>query len=543
MDTGMVMKNRRPGLAPISGLLLFLLGTSVFAQENTSGTAAIATGKSATTAGAADQSKTREGASGSTWRIKPRISLTETYTDNANINRTAGNKQSDFITEIAPGIHIDAHSARLKAYLDYTLRQQLYAREAGNNRSQNSLNAFGTFEAVDNWLFLDFSGLIAQQAISAFGTQSTSNTAVNSNSTETANYRLSPYIRGQLGGLADYSLRYTASATRSDNNAVSDIDLSQWAGQIRGNTAFQKLRWTIDGSQQSADYSKGRKTDAETLRTILTYSVFPQFRVALSGGWESNNYASLDQESHIMSGYGFDWTPTQRTNFSVFREKRFFGNGHDIKFGHRFPMSSIQFSDTRDVSVLPNQFATVGLGSIYDLYFNQFASLIPDPIARATFVNTLLSQNGITPNTQVVSGFTTSQATIRRTQQLSFALFGARNSITLQVNRGENQAALASASGLDSTSQSSVIQQQGFSVNLSHRLSNLSNVNLLGSRQESTGSGANSLKATTTLYQVNVSTKLGAKTTGSLSARRSEFDSTTNPYTENALIGTVSFIY
>lgn len=543
MDTGMVMKNRRPGLAPISGLLLFLLGTSVFAQENTSGTAAIATGKSATTAGAADQSKTREGASGSTWSIKPRISLTETYTDNANINRTAGNKQSDFITEIAPGIHIDAHSARLKAYLDYTLRQQLYAREAGNNRSQNSLNAFGTFEAVDNWLFLDFSGLIAQQAISAFGTQSTSNTAVNSNSTETANYRLSPYIRGQLGGLADYSLRYTASATRSDNNAVSDIDLSQWAGQIRGNTAFQKLRWTIDGSQQSADYSKGRKTDAETLRTILTYSVFPQFRVALSGGRESNNYASLDQESHTMSGYGFDWTPTQRTNFSVFREKRFFGNGHDIKFGHRFPMSSIQFSDTRDVSVLPNQFATVGLGSIYDLYFNQFASLIPDPIARATFVNTLLSQNGITPNTQVVSGFTTSQATIRRTQQLSFALFGARNSITLQVNRGENQAALASASGLDSTSQSSVIQQQGFSVNLSHRLSNLSNVNLLGSRQESTGSGANSLKATTTLYQVNVSTKLGAKTTGSLSARRSEFDSTTNPYTENALIGTVSFIY
>ena len=68
-------------------------------------------------------------------------------------------------------------------------------------------------------------------------------------------------------------------------------------------------------------------------------------------------------------------------------------------------------------------------------------------------------------------------------------------------------------------------------------------VNLLVSRQESTGSGSNTLKTTTTLYQANVSTKLGARTMGSLSARRSEFDSNTNPYTENALVGTVSFIY
>jgi len=46
-----------------------------------------------------------------------------------------------------------------------------------------------------------------------------------------------------------------------------------------------------------------------------------------------------------------------------------------------------------------------------------------------------------------------------------------------------------------------------------------------------------------TSYQLNASTRLGTKTTGSLSIRRSEFDNSTNPYTENALIGTVSFVY
>ena len=134
---------------------------------------------------------------GRAWSVKPRISLTETFTDNANINRSASNTQNELITELAPGIRIEARTERLNAYLDYSLRGQFYARESDNNRSQNSLNTFGTLEAVENWLFLDFSGVIAQQTISALGTQSTSNTAINNNSTETATYRLSPYIRGQ----------------------------------------------------------------------------------------------------------------------------------------------------------------------------------------------------------------------------------------------------------------------------------------------------------------------------------------------------------
>jgi uncharacterized protein (PEP-CTERM system associated) len=489
---------------------------------------------------------------GRAWVVKPRIALTETYTDNANINRSANDKQNELITQLAPGIRIQARTAKLTGFLDYSLRGQFYARDSDKNRSQNSLNAFGTFEAVDDWLFLDFSGVIAQQTISAFGTQSTSNTAINNNSTETATYRLSPYIRGKLAGTTEYLLRYNLSTTRSDAGIVSDVELSQWIGQLRGSTPFRNLRWIIDGNQQTTDFSRGRKTDAEIIRAVLTYSISPQFTLRVSGGQESNNYASLDQETNSTHGYGFDWNPTERTKFSAFKEKRFFGNAHNISFSHRFPMSNIRLSDRRDVSVLPNQFANVGRGSVYDLYYEQCyqqltASFPSDPeqlaVAADACANTLLDQTGIPANAQVTSGFTTSQATIRRNQQLSYAVFGARNTITFLANRSESQGVLASQSDIDAISQNTTIKQQGFGINLSHRLSQTSNLNLLGSRQESTGTGANTLKTTTTLYQVNLSTKLGTKTTGTLSARRSEFDSSTNPYTENALIGTVSFIY
>ena len=529
MDTDMQTKRRVTYL--LSGIMLHCLSAASIAQQSTPSnftTEALATTQIPT------------------WFVKPRVSLTETLTDNANVNRTSNNKQSELITEVAPGIQIEARTARLKAHFDYSLHSQFYSNQPDQNRSQNSLNTLGTFEAIDNWLFLDFSGIIAQQSISALGTQSTSNTTINNNSTETSTYRLSPYIRGRLAGMAEYSLRYNLSTTRSDANSISNVDISQWTGQLKGSTPFQKLNWTVDANQQTTDYSNGRKTEAELLRGIATYSVLPQFRVSLSGGRESNNYASQEQESRSTYGYGFDWNPTERTKLYFFRERRFFGNGHNVSFSHRFPMSSITYTDTRDVSVLPNQFATASLGTIYDLLYPQLSQLciqqLGGNLTQSQITSCVLSLLGSQANTQVTSSFLTTRATIQRQQQLALAMFGVRNTLTVLANRSESQSAFASTV-IDDSSQSTSVNQQGLSVNLSHRLSELSSLNLLASRQRSTGSGSTNIRVATTVFQVSASTKLGAKTSGSLSARRSEFDSNSNPYTENALVGSVSFIY
>lgn len=552
MDTVMAMRAKTRNNWLLSGVLLSLVSGTAVAQQAIAGS--VSTDMSGTAAAGiaenAQQLSTNDTVNtGRTWTIRPRISLTETLTDNANISANSGNGngKNDLITELAPGIRIEARTARLKAYFDYTLRAQAYA-QTDYSRTQNALNTFGTLEAVNNWLFLDFSGIISQQAISAFGTQSTSNTSINNNSTETATYRLSPYIRGQLGGAVDYLLRYNVSTTRANTAQVSDVDLSEWIGQLRGGTPFNNLKWTLDGSQQTADYSLGRKTEAEQLRAMLTYSLFPEFRVSLSGGWESNNYASLDQDSRSTHGYGFDWNPTTRTQLSAFKERRFFGDGHNVNFNHRFPLSSIRFSDTRDVSVLPNQFTSVGIGSIYDLFYPVLANMepyasLPPGVKESAIENAITNTFGMPANTQVTSSFLTSRATVQRRQQLALALTGVRNTLTLLINRSENQLLLASGGLPDDFAQNNLIRQQGFSLNLSHRLSEASNLNALASRQSSTGSSASTLKATTTMYQVNVSTKLGPKSTGSLGLRRSEFDNSASPYTENALFGTVSFVY
>ncbi len=535
------MRSRIPVRLPLAAVLLLTTGLGAWAQQAGGGALPTPAMGAVSTANASQAEGGGSGPGGGrAWSIRPRIGMTMTATDNGQVGGNA-NSDSDLITELAPGIRIDARTARLRGYFDYSLRGQHYLNDS-SSRTQNALNAFGTFEAVEDWLFIDVSGNIAQQSISAFGTQS-NDSLQNSNSTETATYRLSPYIRGKLGNAVDYQLRYNASTTRADSSNASDVDIGQWVGRLGGSTPFKNLRWSVDANRQTTDYSNGRKTDADLLRAIATYAITPQFRISASGGWERNNYASLEQESRSMHGYGFDWNPTTRTQISAFKESRFFGDGHRFSFNHRFPMSSIRYSDTKDVSVNPNQFATAGMGSIYDLYFDHYATQFPDPILRAAVVNALLAASGINPNQQVVSGFLASQASLQRQQQLAFVLYGARNSLTLQLNRSENSS-LLTASVADDFAESSIIRQRGISLSLSHRLSAMSNLNASINRQQSTGQGNGSnLKTTTTAYVVSASTKLGAKTTGSLSLRHTDFDTTTNPYTENALVGTITYTY
>lgn len=542
MDT---VRMPRIKFCSLSVVTLSVLTSAAMAQTvpgavtNLTGASA-GTGATAQTSGAPTPDSKENTTPGRAWSIKPRISLTETLTDNVAVNRTQGNKEADLITQLSPGIRIEGKSARLKAYLDYALNAQLYAK-SDTSRTQNSLNGFGTFEAVDNWLFLDANARIAQQSISALGAQSPSSTSINANSTETSTVGFSPYIRGQIGGLVDYGLRYNRSTTRSSASTVSNIDLAEWSGQLKGSTPFRNLQWSVDARNQVVDYSSGRETDASRMTGRLTYALTPQFRIIGSGGWEENNYASIDQQGQTTHGYGLDWNPTERTQFSAFKERRFFGDGHNISFSHRFPRSSIRFSDSRDISVLPNQFANQGYGSLYDVIAAQFAGL-PEPDRTNAIQNFFVANPTLNPNAQVTSSFLSSRATIQRRQQLSIVLLGVKNSITFLANRNVSQSTLASNAVADDFSRASEIRQQGFSINYSHQLSQLSSLNALFSRQESTGTGTNTLKTTTNLYQLNLATKLGAKTSGSVSVRHTASDGTVS-FKENALIGTVTYTY
>lgn len=488
--------------------------------------------------GASAQDLNPGGAAKRSVSVVPRVSVTETLTNNVRLDSVG--QKSEQITEVSPGIRVSVDGAKLKTYFDYSLNKVIYAQGSSSSRTQNGLTTFGTLEAIDNWAFLDFSGSISQQAVSAFGPQSLNNTSLNANSAEVSTYRLSPYVRGALGSWASYEARYSRSITSSDSATASDVTASDATVRISGSSAFRKLGWSADASQQNVDYSAGRPTESGRVSVGLTYAVTPQLSLSANGGRESNNFTSLNKQSSGINGVGVNWSPSQTTKFSATRDNRSFGSAHNVRFEHRTPRTAWSFTDSKGVSNTPNQTGIASLGSIYDLLFNQFSSREPDPIARAQLVNAYLQANGISPNAIVTSSFLASSLSLQRTQNLSFALLGIRDTITFIASRGESSRLdTISPPGQDDFDTSTLIRQRGFSVNYSHRLTPDYSLGVLASQQTTSGS-TSGLDTTLRSLNVNVTGKVAKKATASVGARRVISSSSAKPYTETAVTGNLN---
>jgi uncharacterized protein (PEP-CTERM system associated) len=470
--------------------------------------------------------------------IVPRVSVTETVTDNALLSTT--DRQSDQITQISPGIRIDVKGARLKSYFDYALTQSLYAQNTSSSRSQNTLSTFGTFEAVDSRVFLDFNGSVSQQSVSAFGTQSLNNSSINANQAEVSTYRLSPYIRGQFGSNASYEARYSRAVTATDSAAVSNTTNSDASVKLAGGTAFRRLGWSANASRQEVSYSTGRSTEVDLLDLGLSYALSPQLTLLVNGGRESNNYTSLEKSSYDTSSVGFNWIPSNTTKLSVSVGNRSFGNTHNLNFEHRTGRTVWKFVDTKNVSTTPSQSGTVSYGSLYDLLYSQFESTYPtDPVARAQAVNNFLVAYGLSGNSVVNAGFLTSAASLQRSQNLSLALLGARDTVTFFATSTDSYRVDALSIASDDLSTASRVRQLGFSVSYSHRLSPDYSLGVILSQQKTSGDVATQ---DSTLRSINASVtgRVAKDATVSVVARHVVSSGNTAPYVENAITGSLN---
>lgn len=454
--------------------------------------------------------------------VVPRVSVTETFTNNVALK--SSNPQSDQVTEVAPGIRINILGPRLKTYFDYSLNEIYYAQGSSSSRQQNALNTVGTLEAIDDWAFIDFSGNISQQAISAFGPQSTSNTAVNANQTEVANYRLSPYIRGRIGSVANYEARVTRSITSADDATASNNADTQSLVRVGNASAFRSLGWTALASRQKVSYSAGRTTEDDSYSLGLTYAVTPQLNVSASAGQESNNYTTLEKQHYDTSSVVLNWRPSERTTLSAASGKRSFGNTHNWSFEHRSARTLWRFSDNKDVNVSPNQYGYGGIGPNYGLPVGQLGPFPPDVIS---------------PTNAVVNSFLTSGIPVQRRQDLSFALLGIRDTITFFLTRTETNRLDTVTSVVDSLSDGATVKQDGFSVSYSHRLTPDYTLGALLSRQNTSGDTTGQETALKS-FNVNLTGKVGQKTAASVGLRRVVSTSSANPYTETAVIGNLT---
>ncbi len=483
-------------------------------------------------------------AHGQSLRITPSLTVDETLTDNVRLS--SHNPRSDLITDVAPGLRIDSTGARVRLNVDYRLHQQLYANDPVHSRTQNALDGSGTVEAVENWLFVDMRGHIAQQSVSAFGAQAPDNANVTDNRAETSTFRVSPYVRGRAGDVAEYQLRYDWTETRSKSGALTSAATEAWSASVKSAAPDALLVWSADATRQRLLYGSGRSSQADRLRGVIGYAVDLQLRLSLIGGHEANDYATPTKQGRATYGLGIDWSPDAATQVSATREKRIFGNGHSLALTHRTPLTAWKYTDRRDIEVLPSQFANVVLGTYYDLLDTMLTSRFPDPVQRDVAVRQVLQNYQISPGAQILGGFLTSQAFVDRRREGSVALLGATNVVTVSVSEDDRQVLARLASVLSGDFGSATdVRQRGYQATWSHQTSPRSSLSLSLSRTSSFGTGSNvSLVSAQRTIRLTFSSRIGPNTSLSLGARHVLFDSTSGSgYRESALIAALSISF
>ncbi len=467
--------------------------------------------------------------------MEPRISLQHTVTSNARLEAAP---VSDQVTEVIPGFRLVSNTARIRGFFDYSLRGIHYARGTGSDHVLHNLNANAVIEALEQRAFVDVSGVVASQPISAFGAP-VGGSPANPNATQSSSFRVSPYLRGHLGSVADYEARYSVQDTRSDTASRSNIQTQDWLLRLGNSRSGQLLGWSVNASQQTVDYSLGRNIDTATLRGRLVYTISPQVAVSGVVGTESTNQLSPVRESNSIVGVGAVWQPSERTRLSFDREKRYFGSAHNVALEHRTGRTVWRYTDSQGISTGQNA-QSASLGSLFDLLNAVYARQEPDPIRRTQFVLAEIERLGLPANLQVFPDFLRSSSTLQRAQQLSVALLGQRSLLTVAATRSDNRRldTIARALGDDFDSNTR-IRQRGWSLWLAHRLTPNTSLNANWVEQQSIGTVAG-LETRVRSLTVGLNTLLAPRTSGGVQVRRIVSDGPASPYRESAVVGTIT---
>lgn len=466
--------------------------------------------------------------------LEPRLLLQQNITDNANLNRE---KKEGYITQISPGIRIFSNTARIKGFADYSLDAIVDSNGARNHYVRNQLNANAVIEAVEQFAFVDIAGYIATQPISAFGAP-VYGSRVTSNSTETKNFRVSPYLRGRLKDNLEYEARYSVQDIRGGVNKIGNSITQDIFLNLEKPLTGQVIGWSTTATHQNSDFALGRTITDSTLRGALNYLVIPQ--LALSGivGAESTNQLSPTSESHRIVGIGAKWQPSERTKVNLLTEKRYFGNSHNIIFEHRTARTVWKYTDSKGISKNTGN-ASLSVGSAYGLINGFYEQIESDPIRRRQLVIAEIERLGISANTEIFQDFLRSTNTLQRAQNLSFALLGKRSTVTLSAFRLDNRRLAGPLNFGDDFDTNTRILQNGMNLLISHRISpNVSLfANLSKQRIEGTVFGAeNKIQA----LNLGFNQILSRQTSASLQLNRSVSESTVNPYSETSIMGTMT---
>jgi uncharacterized protein (PEP-CTERM system associated) len=298
------------------------------------------------------------------WDFEPSVGGQATYTDNSN--HSENDPHDALILTATPGFTLRSKgSRRVEAIMQYGLTgvQRFRFGEDDSTDILHRLNAMGTAELVEDFLFIDGSARISQEIISLEGSLVEAEIS-DSNRANVGTYSVSPYVRKRLGTFADALARYTASGAIFENDVAANQNVNAFTAGLTSGTRFDELSWGVDYSIREARNRNDVNTTFERAGATLGYKLTPRFRIFGTAGEEWNDYPSVSETDGTSWSAGFGWSPGRRTSIEASMGERFFGNTYSLSARHRTRASNWNVRYVEDLSDLSLSLFTTG--TVYD---------------------------------------------------------------------------------------------------------------------------------------------------------------------------------
>jgi uncharacterized protein (PEP-CTERM system associated) len=483
------------------------------------------------------------------WRLTPTIGVTETVTDNVNL-QPEERARTMWVTDFTPGLELQGASRRvsLQALVQSHLFAYSGARLPGTNNSQTVYAANGQARVIDDWFYVDASASGGPRLASAFGPQVEGNLWVNGNRVEVKTWRISPTLRHRFGRTADLMVRYTRDSVDAGRNLLSSGEGRQWIANLSSGKSFYTLGWSLDYNRQDLDNKLTGPSSSETAQGTLRWRLVRDFALTASAGHDTYDFKSLGGRTGGSSwSGGFLWTPSGRTTIQASAGHRYFGPSGALDANHRMrhTVFSVHYSDmittSRQQVFLPASFDTA------TMLDKMFAPQIPDPVQRALAVQAYLAATGLPPTLNDSVNYLSNRWLREKAWRASMAMSGAHGTWMLSLFDTRRKALTEEQSdsellGSQLARQNANVNQRGFSSAYSWRANARTAATFIASRDrvESFDTG---LTQNVTMLRLRVTHDLGHHMQSAIEARRAHGGSgqlNTQSYTENAVSATLS---
>lgn len=465
----------------------------------------------------------------------PTLGASTTYSDVRG--RSGDTPDQQFITEVSPGLSWSSRSGRVQGTARYGLVGRFYSRQSDADNWQQALSANLNAEAVPDWMFVDAQASISQQAISPFGQPGFEGSPIaNDNRTEVRTFTVSPYVRGNLFGLANYQVRFSATDTDGGRAQASDSKSRTASASLSSPNSGAVLGWNLTATRQDTEFSSGADSESERLSAGITANIDAlDLRLGLTAGRETSDAIGGRRLGNDTWGWSLQWAPTPRTSLALSSERRYFGNSHSVSLSHRMRRSTWTYTDTRGDSLGASGLVLGRPITLFALYFDLFAAQEPDPVRREALVLEYLRAIGQNPGSLVSVGFVTSSVTLQRRQDLAFGIEWQRTTLNLRAFRNQTRQLQEGPGAFPGQA----VRQKGYTASLSRRLTPTTSLSLTGSRQITPSDG---LQPGTGLKSASLSfsNRISRQVSGSLTLRHTVFSSEINPYRESAATASLS---